>query len=195
MVSNVVSNDVYLDFVSRINNVTKLCNVQYTNNTIAWTHTFGFIDNLVKDKDIFEIGYGFFGGLAKFVLENGAKSYVGVDIDPLAVKLSKELMPEINFLWEDPVYVLNNLDKFDLNGVDKNIACISSGVMDTSILKCPYYITSLIEAIRMATPIDGYSIHSGNMIRKDFNKYFEKAGFSPLNVDSADCFEVYKRVK
>jgi len=189
------SDDEYKNFVSRINKVTKLCNLQYSNDTIAWTYTYGFIDNLVKDKDIFEIGYGYFGGLAEFVLKNGARSYVGVDIDPLAIKLSKEKMPEMNFLWEDPVYVLNNLKKFGLDGPDKEITCISSGVMDTSILKDPYYIADLINAIGKVTPIDGYSIHSGNMIRHDFNKYFRKAGFLPLNIDSADCFEVYRRSK
>jgi hypothetical protein len=188
-----INNFVDKDFISRINNVNKLCNAQYANSTIVWTHNFDLTKDFIKNKDIFEIGYGYYGGLAEFVLKNGAKSYIGVDIDALAVRLSSEVMPEANFIWDDPVYILNNLNQFGLDGSDKRITCISSGVMDISILKCPYYIQDLIKAIGKVTPIGGYSIHSANMIRHDFNKYFERSGFLPLNVDSADCFEVYKR--
>jgi len=185
----------YKNFISRINHVSELCNIQYTDSTPAWKNSYNFIENYVKDKDVFEIGYGFFGGLSQFVIDKGARSYVGVDIDALSLKLSTEKYPDSNFIWDDPIYVMNHLDEFNLGDSTKQFICISSGVMDTHILKSPQYIVDLINAIRNVTPIGGYSIHSGTMLRNDFNKHFEKSNLLPMNNVFADCFEVYKRVK
>jgi hypothetical protein len=183
------------DLITRLYEVNNICSVYYVDCTKVWITNLPFVLNLIKDRDIFEIGPGRSGGLANILLENGAKSYVGVDIDWLAVEHSKIIAPKANFILEDPLYVLNHLKSFYLDEPNKHLLFVSSGVIDNDVLFSDSYISKLIKSISKATPIDGYNIHSANMLRKYFNIYFEKTGLVPQNIGWTDSFEVYKRIK
>jgi hypothetical protein len=162
-----------LEFQVRIRRVNVLCDALYDNCTRCWSENLPFISDLLVGKDIVEIGCGPNGGLSKSVLDCGINSYMGIDIDKSFIAQSKRLFPDVNFIWDDPVYTLKN--------INHPVTCISSGVIDSSILRDRTYAEILIKAMSEAASIGGHSIHQAFMIVKDYNSLFEKYNFKSIN--------------
>ena len=154
-------------------------------------HDLGYI---VQGKPVLDIGCGKNGGLCDFVLEQGATSYTGVDIDAIAVNFSRCVEPRGTFIWDDPIHILSTLKEPHV--------VVSAAIFDPCILPDDAYNKKLIEAIVRQTPVGWHTAHWGGDLY-EFVRYFTNAGFietsESLCINTGykgrELFGVYEKVK
>jgi hypothetical protein len=100
-------------------------------------------------------------------------SYVGIDINPLALRDAQaktRTMPfPIDFVLEDPVQTLRSRAPATV---------VSGSLLDDSIIQDETYGYELVAAIAASTPPNGLSIHVG--MHGEYPRLLELAGFTNL---------------
>lgn len=97
-------------------------------NPTCWKHviaTWGDaqrkLESVVKNNDVIEIGCGYFGGIARKVLELGCRSYVGVDLctNTLEQKMwAEDDSREVTCMIRIPEYIANDPRAQFVFGID-----------------------------------------------------------------------------
>lgn len=170
----------------RIRNVLAKCSNCYDDATHGFHSYREIVAEFIQGSRVLDIGCGPNGGLAGILLELGVVSFTGVDISNEAVKSSRKQFPEYTFIWDDPVYVIKNLEKPHL--------IVSSGLFDPPIIRDDSYARELITAIHQKTLTRGYTIHSACSFNRFFNSLFLEQGFQRIEREYVALdFAIYQK--
>ncbi|MBI4139914.1 50S ribosomal protein L11 methyltransferase [Candidatus Woesearchaeota archaeon] len=170
--------------VKEVLNSCRIINDDTVKTFASFCENFGYV---FKGKPVIDIGCGSGGGLCKFVLEQGATKYTGVDIDSIAIRSSRHLEPRGVFIFDDPIHVLSTLKESHV--------VISAAVFDVCIIDDrTVYPERLVQAIAQQTPEGWYTVHWGGNLYK-FTKYFEDSNFQKVHIlpEKMPCFGVYQK--
>jgi hypothetical protein len=145
----------------------------------------GGVEGIFHEKDVLEIGCGRDEGLSRFVMEHGARTYVGVDINEGYVKQSQALVRDgrVKFIADEPGFIMSIFP-------GKYITISSGAMADGAVIKANNYGQIIVRGIARTTRQGEYAIHQTNPF---FDELFLRYGFENVFPEIKTWTKVYRK--
>jgi 2-polyprenyl-3-methyl-5-hydroxy-6-metoxy-1,4-benzoquinol methylase len=159
----------------RIRKAEQACNTAYANSIdfLARSALLSPIMEILRCKNILDIGCGKEGGLAFLAERTKAASYTGIDIDNLSVEQAKSKYPQHTFIWDDPIFFIEK--------ADREYTIVSTGLWD--LIRDETYRNALIDKIAQHTKKGEFTIHSSLNFTGKYLGLFLQRGFAEVMGD------------
>jgi hypothetical protein len=163
------------------------CRTTYADTLHQWRHRYlrGRFESVVRGKSVLEVGPGYCGGLADLARECGATGYLGVDINPAAVRSAKSFCREHQYVCDDPVHAIMELQTEHV--------IVSSAVFDPIIMS-PQYGDRLVRSIYEHMSPGSRTMHWAAWFGEYFAPTFVQAGLRSLEKPTI-AFGIFEKLE